>query len=119
MNQSPQFVTKGQKSKTTAGLLAIFLGGVGAHKFYLGKSGMGVLYLVCCWTFIPAMIGFIEGIMLLLGSQEAFNKKYNANLSAVSVAISPDTHVRCPECREFIFKDAKKCRYCGTVLQPQ
>lgn len=53
------------KSKMTAGLLGIFLGGFGAHKFYLGKTGMGILYLVFCWTYIPGILGLIEGIMYL------------------------------------------------------
>lgn len=34
-------------------LLALFLGGFGAHKFYSGKTGMGILYIVFCWTAIP------------------------------------------------------------------
>jgi TM2 domain-containing membrane protein YozV len=64
------------KSKTTAGLLGIFLGGLGAHKFYLGKIGLGILYLVFCWTFIPAIIGLIEGIMYLTATDDAFARKY-------------------------------------------
>lgn len=118
-NQNPQFVTTSGKSKITAGLLAIFLGSIGAHKFYLRKPALGLLYLVFFWTFLPGIIGIVEGLSMLLGSDESFNKKYNSNVSSISVAISPDTHIRCPECREFIFKDAKKCRYCGTSLQPQ
>lgn len=34
-------------------------------------------------------------------------------------APSPDTHVRCPDCRELIYKDARKCKHCGTLLVPQ
>lgn len=34
-----------RKSKTTALLLCIFLGGLGAHRFYVGKGGTGILYL--------------------------------------------------------------------------
>jgi TM2 domain-containing membrane protein YozV len=34
-----------RKDSTTVLLLALFLGGVGAHYFYLGKTGLGVLYL--------------------------------------------------------------------------
>ena len=49
------------KSKTTAGVLAILLGGIGVHKFYLGKIGMGILYLLFCWTGIPAVIGLFFG----------------------------------------------------------
>lgn len=64
------------KSKTTAGLLGILLGGVGAHKFYLGKVGLGILYLVFCWTFIPVIIGLIEGILYLTATDEAFAQKY-------------------------------------------
>jgi hypothetical protein len=33
------------KSKLAAVLFAFFLGSFGFHKFYLGKIGMGVLYL--------------------------------------------------------------------------
>ena len=46
-------------------LFAMFLGGLGAHKFYSGKTFKGVLYLVFCWTFIPAFIAFIEGILAI------------------------------------------------------
>jgi TM2 domain-containing membrane protein YozV len=69
------------KSKGTAAVLAFFLGGFGGHKFYLGQSGMGVLYLLFFWTFIPAIVAFIEFIMLLVMSEEDFNKKYNAGMS--------------------------------------
>ena len=41
-------------------ILAFFLGGIGAHKFYAGKIGMGILYLLFCWTFVPAVISLIE-----------------------------------------------------------
>jgi TM2 domain-containing membrane protein YozV len=64
------------KNKVVAGLLAILLGGVGIHKFYLGKIGQGVLYLIFCWTFIPALIGFFEGIIYLATSDENFERKY-------------------------------------------
>ncbi|EFL92339.1 TM2 domain-containing hypothetical protein [Candidatus Regiella insecticola LSR1] len=39
-----------------------FFGGIGAHKFYLGKIGQGFLYLLFFWTLIPAIIAFIEFI---------------------------------------------------------
>ena len=64
------------KSKLAAGLFGIFLGGFGIHKFYLGKTGMGILYLLFCWTFIPAVVGFIEGILFLVMKDEDFNAKY-------------------------------------------
>ena len=32
---------------------------------------------------------------------------------------NPSTHVKCPECREFVFKDASRCKHCGIKLVPQ
>lgn len=71
------------KSKSTAALLALFLGGFGAHKFYLGKNGLGVLYLLLCWTGIPSIAAFIEFFIYVFMSQEDFDAKYNANRSVV------------------------------------
>lgn len=65
------------KSKTTSGVLGILLGGFGAHKFYLGKHGKGVLYLLTSWTGIPGIIGLIEGIQYLTMDEAKFNEKFN------------------------------------------
>ncbi len=65
------------KNKVTAGILAIFLGSFGIHRFYLGQAGLGILHLIFCWTFISGIIGFIDGIAFLLMSEEKFNHKYN------------------------------------------
>ncbi|MFZ2472420.1 MAG: zinc-ribbon domain and TM2 domain-containing protein [Methanothrix sp.] len=63
-------------NKTTAALLALFLGGLGMHKFYLGRTGMGLIYLVFCWTLIPAFISLVEGIQFLSMSESEFAMKY-------------------------------------------
>lgn len=52
-------------------ILAFFLGGIGAHKFYAGKTGMGILYLLFCWTFIPSFIALIEFIIGLTKNADA------------------------------------------------
>lgn len=65
------------KSKTTATLLAFFLGGLGIHKFYLGRTTQGVFYLLFVWTFIPAILAFIDFIILLSTSEASFDSKYN------------------------------------------
>ena len=62
--------------RLTAGILAILLGGLGVHKFYLGKMGLGVLYLCFTWTFIPWVVGIIEGIIYLTKTDEEFEAKY-------------------------------------------
>ncbi|MCR8634759.1 MULTISPECIES: TM2 domain-containing protein [Paenibacillus] len=64
------------KSKVTAGVLAILVGGLGIHKFYLGKTLLGIVYLLFCWTCIPSIIGLIEGILYLTKTDEEFQQKY-------------------------------------------
>ena len=53
-----------RKDKTAAIVLALFLGGFGAHKFYLDKPGVGVAYVLFCWTLIPAFLAFIDLLVL-------------------------------------------------------
>ena len=52
-------------SKLTYCLLAYILGGFGVHKFYAGKVGGGILYLLFCWTFIPLFLSRIDLIIAL------------------------------------------------------
>lgn len=66
----------GDKNRVAAALLAFFLGGFGVHKFYLGQIGWGFVYLIFCWTFIPAIVAFIEAIVYLSMSDDAFSRKY-------------------------------------------
>jgi TM2 domain-containing membrane protein YozV len=67
------------KDRTTAGILGILLGGLGIHQFYLGSVGTGVILIaitvVTCG--IGAILGLVEGIMILVMSDEDFNKRYN------------------------------------------
>ncbi|HXL55740.1 MAG TPA: TM2 domain-containing protein, partial [Chitinophagaceae bacterium] len=63
------------KNKITAAILAFFLGGIGIHRFYLDEAGKGILYLIFCWTFIPAIIAFFDFIIFLTMSEENFNSK--------------------------------------------
>lgn len=68
------------RSKVTAGILAIFLGGLGVHKFYLGQVVQGIIYLLFCWTYIPVILGFIEGIIYLTSSDETFERRNKVRL---------------------------------------
>lgn len=67
----------GGRDKSIAAVIAIFLGTIGAHHFYLGNNLLGILYLFFCWTGIPTLLGFIEGLIYLVSSDENFNKRYN------------------------------------------
>lgn len=68
------------KNKLVAGILAILLGTLGIHKFYLGQNGKGILYLLFCWTYIPSILSFIEGIMILCSNDENFQIKYRCRI---------------------------------------
>ena len=63
-----------KKDATVALLLCLFLGGLGAHKFYLGKVGLGVLYILFCWTFIPIIVSFVE-LFLISGQVRTYNRE--------------------------------------------
>jgi len=64
------------KNRLVAAIFAILRGGLGIHKFYLGRIGQGIIYLLFCWTFIPMLIGLIEGIVYLTMTDDKFNAKY-------------------------------------------
>ena len=82
-------VASDSPNRMTAGLLAIFLGGWGIHKFYLGFSNQGLVFLLTntvgflfLWPllFLPniavGIIAFIEGITYLTKSDEEFERIY-------------------------------------------
>ncbi len=73
------------KNKNTAAIIAFFAGGFGAHKFYLGQTGIGILYLVFFWTAIPFFIAFIEFILLLMMDDKDFDTKYNGGKSSTNL----------------------------------
>lgn len=70
--------TYSDKSKTTAGILAILLGGLGIQYFYLGRAGAGfltiLLSLITCGIWPWLMI--VQGIMMLTMSDAEFDRKY-------------------------------------------
>jgi len=65
------------KDKNVAALLAFFLGTFGIHRFYLGQIGLGIAYALFFWTGIPAILGFIDAIVLFAMDQDRFDMKYN------------------------------------------
>lgn len=65
----PLTTTQPLKSKIVAGLLGIFLGGLGVHRFYLGYYGIGVVQILVTLLTCGAgsVWGLIEGILCLVG----------------------------------------------------
>ena len=70
-----------ESKKTTAGILAIILGGLGIHKFYLGYTGAGILQLLISIVTCGAgsVIGLAEGIIYLTKTDEEFVATYQHN----------------------------------------
>ena len=81
----------GAKNRTTAGVLALLLGWLGVHKFYLGRNTPGIIMAVgsiatgCCgfFLFVPWIISFAiwavgvaEGIIMLTKSDAEFEQIY-------------------------------------------
>lgn len=80
LQRTPYFVE--QKSKLLAGLLGIFLGGLGIHNFYLGYYDKAIIQLVITLIGVPFLLlvvgifmimgmsiwGLVEGILILTGS---------------------------------------------------
>jgi TM2 domain-containing membrane protein YozV len=91
MTQQQQQMFLGQfgsvkKDVTVGVLLALFLGGFGAHRFYMGEMGLGILYFVFCWTGIPSIVAFIE-CFFMPGRVRAYNWQ-QANMVAAQVRAS-------------------------------
>jgi TM2 domain-containing membrane protein YozV len=63
-----------QKSRMAAGLLAIFVGSLGVHNFYLARTGRAVLQLLLSLLSLGLLAPFvglwalIEGILILVNS---------------------------------------------------
>ena len=78
------------KNRIVAAILAFFFGGLGVHKFYLGKSGAGLVMLLLTvlgiflsfifigvpLLFIVGIIAFIEALIYLFKSDEEFDRLY-------------------------------------------
>ncbi len=81
----------GSDKKLLAGLLGIFLGGFGVHKFVLGYTTEGIImvsiYVVGLFmcgipALVIAIVGIVEGVIYLTKSDEEFYQTYIANKKA-------------------------------------
>lgn len=84
VTSTQRVASSSDKNKIVAALLAFFLGTLGVHKFYLGKTTAGIIMLVCGtvgWLLIlpgliNAVIAFVEFIIYLIKSDEDFHRDY-------------------------------------------
>ena len=66
------------KNKTTAGLFALFLGWLGVHRFYLGQTGLGILYIFLMFFGVSFILGLIDAIVFFSMDDQEFERKYNS-----------------------------------------
>ncbi|HKK77830.1 MAG TPA: NINE protein [Saprospiraceae bacterium] len=89
------------KNKNTAGVLALFTGMLGVHRFYLGQRGLGILYFVATFMGVaitgatdgdipvilaPLAIAFIDSILFFVMPKEDFDQRYNKNIATTPVS---------------------------------
>lgn len=79
-------------------VFAFYTGGIAEAK---GRSTPG-------WF----ILGFLFPVLAMLAVGLMPNIKEDASKP------TPKTHVKCPECRELVLRDARKCKHCGTALVP-
>ena len=61
-----------RKDVTVGVVLCLFLGGLGAHRFYMGQFGLGAAYAIFVWTFVPTAVALVE-CFLMPGRVRAHN----------------------------------------------
>lgn len=80
------------------------------------------------WFFFSLLVGFLAGhrgrsglnwflLAMLLSPLIAVIAL--ALMSNLKGQPSPDTHVKCPDCRELVLAEARVCKHCGAALKPQ
>ncbi len=74
--RQPDVRSDASTDKIVAGIFALLLGSIGVHKFYQGNVKYGVLYLCFFWTGIPALLGLIEGILMLVADDAEYERRY-------------------------------------------
>ncbi len=74
---TPWFKQGAPRNKKTAGILALLLGGLGIHRFYLGRPFVGAVYVLFCLTLIPALVAFIEALNFWFMSDAVFERRYS------------------------------------------
>jgi len=87
-------------------VLAVLVGVLAQSR---GRTGFG-------WFMVSVMLSPLLGLLIVLVIE---NKTATRRMAALVGEMPSDTtHTRCPECREWVRRDARKCKHCGGALQP-
>ncbi len=113
---------RARKDEVIGVLLALFLGGLGIHHFYLRRDGPGILYLVFSWTGIPMVIAWIEAFFMP-GRVRQYNAMQAMFISSQILAAgssqtgSPSPAApHCNACGSPIDPTAAFCNHCGAAI---
>jgi hypothetical protein len=74
---------------------------IGAIASARGRSGFG-------WFIFSMLLSPLLGLIMV-----ALLPSLNEQAKP-----TPDTHVKCPDCRELVLKEARVCKHCGCRLTP-
>jgi TM2 domain-containing membrane protein YozV len=111
---------RARKDEVIGVLLAIFLGGLGIHHFYLRRNGLGFLYLVFSWTGIPMVIAWIEAFFMPDRVRQ-YNAVQAMYISSQILGATPGqpgsaTAPQCNVCGNTIDPTAAFCKHCGAAV---
>lgn len=85
----------------------IFAALIGVLASSRGRSGFG-------WFLLSLLISPLIAMIVVLILQRKNAGPYGSGEAAPTAG----THVRCPDCRELVRRDARKCKHCGSALNP-
>lgn len=89
------------------------------------KGHVLITLILLCFYLIP---GIIYMIWRRSGLKDSCASCHSQNIAPENSPegrrlseelVDVETHVKCPDCRELVLKDARKCKHCGTALVPQ
>ena len=108
---------RARKDEVVGVLFALFLGCFGVHHFYLRRDGLGVLYLLFCWTGITAILGFIE-CFFMPGRVRQYNatQAYYISSQILGAPLQSIATARCNACGTTLDAAATFCPHCGTAV---
>ena len=111
---------RARKDEVVGVLFALFLGCFGIHHFYLRRNGLGVLYLLFCWTGITTILGFIECFLMpgRIRDYNALQASYIAGHILNTVPAYNAGIAHCPMCGMLTERDAAFCPHCGNAIAP-
>jgi len=105
------------KDKTTAGILALFLGWLGIHRFYLNQTALGLLYLFTGGFCL--VLPILDAIIFLTMDPDQFDRKYNPMRKAQEVHVhvhQPQTATT-PQVQQAVKQAVKEVRRAPSPIQ--